>query len=54
MLQPLQCRSKLTLRLASREPTQCITDSGSLVQPSAERYQHWPTATVRETQTLST
>ena len=40
--QPLQYRSKLTLHLASSGPTRFITDSGSLVQPSSERYQHSP------------
>jgi len=45
--------SKLTLHLASRGPTRFITDTGSLVQPSAKSYQHSPTAAVHATQRTS-
>jgi len=39
----MHSRCKLTLHFASRRPTRFMTDSGSLAQPSAEPYQHWPT-----------
>jgi len=53
-IQTLQSRSKLTLQLDSRRSRRFITDSGSLVQSSAERYQHFHTATASATQRPST
>ena len=47
-------RLTLPLHLATRGRTRFITDCGSLVQPSAEHYQHSPTATVRATERPST